>query len=409
MAILPLRETVDSESPCNVSCGPEDAKVTRMFTFGKQKTGTTTSDPPVTDQKDIIDTLNALVGATSTATLNPPTTTVLPRTVPFADAEFPTWYVRSVDSLKGIGQPVSTQGRTLLDMAPAGSTPQQIASLALQAPALPSFALYPTYRISCTFGPRPYAVLQDGAISTIGALTWTKSSGTQTQTFNSLTNEWIRYTDFSGAPQNDYVSQANAQMQLRGIAAAGANGVPFVGDRRMFLPNSIVKLNWWQVPLRYVLSPNSYLRSLRGYVNQFDFYDCPTLSGAKIWPKGSLLYLNYSYTQYSSPLANFMPWVGNFLTPSKLVNVELQFLQTDRVVTNAPAPTNANYITAGHNALPWLGGATKVGGNLNPIAGGRKFYYATTGGDNGQPSFFSAPFELLFTDPDANPPNGDPF
>src|SRR5262249_14542748 len=113
MAILPLRESVESESPSNVSCGPEDAKVVRVFTFGKQNIGGGAFDPPVTDQKDVIDTLNDLIGQTSTVTATT-SAPILPRTVPRGDAEFPNWYVRSVDSLKGLGKPVATNARTIL-------------------------------------------------------------------------------------------------------------------------------------------------------------------------------------------------------------------------------------------------------------------------------------------------------
>lgn len=408
MAVLPLRESIDSESPATISVTPEDGKVTRTFTFGKQNIGNGQSDPPVTNQQDIIDTLNALVGNVNTN--NQLQNVALPRLCPYADAQFPLWYVRSVDSLRGVGQPTLADSPGLLQLIKNSLfnlTVAETANLVYQAASLQQFAMYPTYRVTVTFGPRPYTVLQDGSISPLDnglgkALIWYRPSGTN-QPFNikTLYNEWIRYTDWSSSPQNDYVSQSNALYNLRGVQGR-PNGIPFVGDRRMFMPNAIVKLNWWQVPLRFVISPNSYIRNLRGYVNQYAFYNCPSLvNNATIWPAGSLLYLNYSYTQYTSPLSNFMPWVGNFVTPAKLVNLELQFLQTDRIVTNAPTPTNQNYITTGHNALPWLGGPFSVGGNLQALPGGRQFYYATLGGDSDPPSFYSAPFELIFNDPDA--------
>jgi hypothetical protein len=269
-------------------------------------------------------------------------------------------------------------------------------------PPQSSFALYPSYDVKLQFSPCTYAVLPDSAIDTTTG-TWYDFDG-NTRQFQ-YANEWMRYTDFIEVPQGEFLTanqSGQGGMKFRatdGAPGAGvANGSTFVGQPRIYMPNSILKFTWFQVPYRYAISANSYLSKYRGYINQNPWYN---------WQAGELLYLNYCATRYTPPVQTTMVWNDpnslfsqSGFSQAKMCDIELTFLVTKRTPTAAPTPANKNYIAAGHNCQPWM---------YN-----RNFYYATSveagvdPNDNtlGVPCFKSIPMEILLSDPDAITSNG---
>lgn len=300
------------------------------------------------------------------------------RNLPYAHPVFNQLYANGVSGLHGVGQPVKTAN----------------INDPLNAPAFPYVALYPNYEFDVEFTSRNYAVLSDDLIFEVTS-NWTpppsEASGSIAFTY---AEEWQRYTDISILPQNDYITGVQGQSIFKTLTALKPDGDIFGGMPRLFLPNSILTMTWYDVPLRYMISANSYLNKYRGRVNQFAFYDTP--SGDKLFDPGELLYLSYTPRTRTSPVVSNMPWTGGDVTSVKFMDVQIQFLYTKRTGEDIPTTASSNYIAAGHN--------------LNPYFPYRAFYYTIFKDTSGtqSPQWLSFPVELLFTDPDATQPATQP-
>jgi hypothetical protein len=349
----------------------------------------------------------------------------LQRTPPVADPIYPFLYASAITNIIGVG----------------GQFVIQNSDAELEVQPMPQFALFPWYEITFEFKPRPYAVNTDDEIQEYLAGGATPPSASlDTQLFLggaagapvvapptyqpgnyygindtgsgpgypfTYVNEWVRYVDWDTIEQDDYVTAQMGQMQFitNGTSLPNAAGVPFVGSPRIYLPNDILELTWYQVPLRLITSPFSYITRWRGRVNQ---NSVPWPGGP--YTPGSLLFLNYKHKKYTPPVQQqiaspFTPQGLGIFTTDKLCDVTFRFLRTRRYVPDPPllplANPNRNFIigaqdpntmvfNGGHNALPWLQD--------------RQFHFAITSNINGVgkwPSYLSAPLELLFTDCDA--------
>ncbi len=363
MPVMDLFELTESEGPATASVNVEDGKLVRQYE---------TSQPSSTN--DLIDTLHYLVGGVGTD-IN--LDGRLQRTLPVADPYFVSWFVRSVDNIRGVGQPS-----------------KQPSLFAQEAPTLPYFASYPQFKLGITFGPRPFPVIPDEQVPiyssnpiTGNQLLWTFPDGAQSNFRYAA--EWLRFTQFTFQAQDNWITATQGQNTMQTANPfIQPSGLPFPGMPRMYLPDSLLTFEWHIVPFRYVTSKNSYLKSLRAHVNQFDFWPSQDTPGRFLFDRGSLLYLTFEVSAYTPPIQGLAQWSPNIQTAPKLCNLKLHFLHTTRKAFIPPSPTNPNYIVDGNNALPWLNT--------------RKFYYTTANPDfNSAPQFFSAPFEMLWTDPDA--------
>lgn len=309
----------------------------------------------------------------------------LNRNLPLAHPLIPTLYANKV-SVRGIGRPDKK-----------GST-----SIFAEAPGFPSFAQYPNWQFDVDFATRPYGVRPDSAIPTVDGGQWNVYPGAPGRPLISAqaykyAPEWWRFCEFDVQPQNESITGIRDKSKFKNKAndATDPNNDTFPGMPRIFLPNSILRFKWYGVPLRYITSVNSVITRYRGMVNQNDWYETP--DGAKKFKAGELLYLSFTPRIYTSSvmlLQNFQQGNVDF---AKFCDIEFQFLYTTRNpgqdangAADVPIPPNPNFITAGHN--------------LNPYFPKRAFYY-TVFQTNGTeyPYWLSFPFELLFTDPDANP------
>lgn len=267
---------------------------------------------------------------------------------------------------------------------------------------IPQFPLYQTYEADIAFSSRDYNCWQDSDI-TIGA-----SNGVDREGNNygyTFAPEWLRYCKFELRPLNNFIDAKMGQMKFRnpGGGAPSPDGVQYQDAPKMYLPDSALKVKWFSVPYRYVTSANSYLRNFIGHINQKAWGDAALVGGGfGPFAKGSLLFHGavpvaiYPNTVPDEGLLHFNPNAGAQFSKSLLCDLELEFTYTARIAgapSTLPAPSNTNWLAAGHNLLPWL--TTRL------------FYYATTTGPGAdldptqwRPTFYSFPFELLFTDPD---------
>ncbi len=186
---------------------------------------------------------------------------------------------------------------------------------------------------------------------------------------------------------------------------------------KMFLPNSLVKFYWYQVPYRYILSKKSNLDKYKGRINQYHFYPVvddpgepsndPSLADLYQFPAGSLQYLNYSYVPYNPPVPQESPFLRQTANnTSKLVDIEFTFLQTDRGLLKGASlgtPPLQNFIAAGHNLLPCFLTFGFSYATIRRQNGSTALTFADYGTIDGQPNWFSFPFEMLFSDPDVDP------
>lgn len=300
----------------------------------------------------------------------------------------------------------------VVDFRGYGSNGLQSAASMLESPAISDqYYRYAKYYMTITFTSRPYAVLSNAQISNTSEAVVNFNNINKTITG---ATEWLRYCDWEPISQPDSVTATQGEMYFRdpnlavgGFLGIGGQPPRYPGMLRMFLNNQLIKFTWYQVPMSYVTSPNSYIQSFRGRINQ---------TAWNYWNAAELLYLDYRIKRYTPPVPQLQtlqkisgnvfddPLTNTFST-SKSVDIEFSFLDTVRVAqpNNTYTPKNGNWIAAGHNLLPyWI--------NRN------YFYYATTfnkgdganpaGSDETQwyPSWLSVPFSLLFTNPDAGQP-----
>lgn len=264
------------------------------------------------------------------------------------------------------------------------------------SPIIPNFPLYADYELRVSFSPRPYSSWQDADIAILKNQTAYKKDGSS-YTYTAAC-EWNRFTTFDLYPVNNFISAQQGQAKFRTSDGVGGTPTPnnnqFQDAPRMYLPDSMLKVKWWQVPYRFLTSTNSYLRKFVGHINQTAF--------KPEYPAGSLLFLGANPTQiYMPPIPD--PGILAFskdpdaLPVGRLCDLELNFLYTARTLDpsqSAPTYANKNWIVAGHNLQPWL--TTRM------------FYYTSSEGQpdaadqtKWYPNYFSFPHELLFTDPDS--------
>lgn len=358
---MPLDEKTDSLSPSTAGLS---------LTGGRAVMVQDVDD--IEDIDDLREVLADLIGTT----LQGVTDGRLQRLPPKAHPVFRSWVVSSITTIQGFGEP------DFLEV-----------DAELEVPAIPSYALYPSYRLTLEFAPRPYSPLQDAAIPTVTGESYYNDDDVAVGM--TYAKEWLRYVDVEVQAVESYLEGRKGQMKFRtgsGTTPGGAPGVQFAAAPRMYLPDSLIKIRWYQVPYRYVSSSSSYLRRFKSRVNQtaIEIQD-------HSWGPGELLFMGYSFARYTPPLPETNEFAPGMFATEKLVDIELTFLETRRSGTDVPTPSNRSWIAAGHNLLPWLKE--------------RKFYYATQGlksADDANtakwvPTFLSAPYQLLFTDPDYVP------
>lgn len=244
---------------------------------------------------------------------------------------------------------------------------------------LSGYAHHQQYLIDVEFLPRPYTLKANRDIR-VRDLTWWDVNGEEVST--PIAEEWKRFTDHWTIDRED-IATAIVGTGSKFKSTDSMNGVPFNAQTSVWLPNFTFKIKWSEVPWRYYSSLSSFLRLLRGKVNQFEFFG---------YQPGELLYTNTTYVRYDRGIP--LPDDDEAFFDSeeqKLADFEITFIGTSgRIGTALPAPpANPNHIMAGHN----LG---------IDLLSKRYRYVVTNDKDNlEEPPYLSAPMELLFTDPDA--------
>jgi hypothetical protein len=300
----------------------------------------------------------------------------LSRELPLAHPFFPWLYASGTPTIKGFGQGYQANSLPTLEAAP-----------------FPQFTAYPNYEFDVGFESRPYVIAGDSSVPKVNLDFYDTLGGHQT-TFQAAA-EWVRYTDWWYERKFDSITCRQGFFALRSQIATfnGQTSVPFADMPRLFLPDSLLKIVWYQVPYRYITSTNSYIDGLVGTINQNDFTN---------WKVGKLLYIGYTAHRYTPPVQRidqvFTGSSGFIFSAEKWCDVEFLFLYTRRKLSTSGELLNnignPNNVQAGWNLLPWMVD--------------RNFHYGTTVGPNPdtdptkwRPLFQSAEFALLFTDPDA--------
>jgi hypothetical protein len=298
----------------------------------------------------------------------------LERVLPMAHPQYPWLYCEKILTIRGQGGGAATVGG-------GGDFDLEV------PPTLPTFPLYPKYELVAEFTTKPYVLLQDSSIDLV-AFTYYDTAGTSTPYHYAA--EWRRFVDVEFLPKAEYLTGQQGQMQFRTTGSVVPNNKQFPASPRIVVPGGCLKVTWHQVPYGYVYSQSSYLTKYLGHVNQNSFLS---------YPAGSLLYDSFQAKRYTPPFPRVasQDW-STYVTAEKLCNVELLFVYTKRTApvgytpkTVPGAATRNDWIAGGHNLLPWLGDST---------GGARGFYYVE--GPDGHPVYPSAPFELMFSDPDVN-------
>lgn len=302
---------------------------------------------------NLSDTLEAFVGSVDTVAGEGG----LARTLPLAHPRFPWLFCDRIASVRGLGNHTLTS-----------------AASDLEAPAATQYAEYDNYRVQVEFTPRPYAVLPDTDI-VLGTSTWTDENG-NTQTVRSAT-EWERFTEWMEDPITEVITAQNGSLKFA-TSAGDPNNIPVPGGPIMRAPRVDIVCRWHQVPYRYITSSNSYLKRYQGFINQFAWAG---------YPAGSLLFKGTRVPKLNPPPfpARVRAYGTTTFSIERIATIELLFEYVNRTQSNVPAAASANYITSGHNLLPWFGD--------------RKFYYVV--GTGNVPTYFSVEFSALFADPDA--------
>ncbi len=268
-------------------------------------------------------------------------------------------------------------------------------------PSSGPFALHRNYLYKVQYHIPSFPILPNRSIKT-STLTWYDVDGSKQITPN-VANEWLRYTDAVITDREDIIT---ATVGLNSKFRTGTSAPPFntefTSQTSMRIPNRMLKVWFFDAPYRYWTSPNSFMRRLNGRINQFPIFD---------YDAGELLYQGATYTRYDKNLD--IPDADNDVLPTqdrlnfnKLATFVFTFIVAEgRVGSNLPVaggllpsnrpPTNLNYIyKTGHNLQPWLFD--------------KKYYYVsqdiidpiTKEVIDSPPSFYSAPMEFLFCDPD---------
>lgn len=207
-------------------------------------------------------------------------------------------------------------------------------------------------------------------------------------------DEFNRYTRFSPRPTPPQLVTATAgEMRFRAPGNSAIDNSQFAAIPTHVLPDTIVSCIWYGVPMRYVTSRNSYLYRYRGYINQGDFLE---------YASGCLLYKDFNIIrEFQPPLAEYDQDIPGTFKVERLCDLELLFMYTTRQAEEVPVATDIRNV----NWLP-------QGWNLQPHYTDRLYYYVTSQPANPnlsedeqkdywRPQWLSAPFEILYKDPDA--------
>ena len=248
----------------------------------------------------------------------------------------------------------------------------------LTAPAVTAYGSWPQYVFTLEFTPRPYSVLKDEAINVIPDGSWTDEAGVaQVLTY---ADEWLRYVERIDEPISEVLTgQQGVGYKFVTASTSAPHGTAIPGGPQLRIARRKITLRWHDVPYRFMTSANSNLARYAGRINQATFL---TFAAGSLLFEGARL---VSRNPPPFPETEKLPgWDSTYYGYEQVATVDLLFEHVDRVATDAPTPSNTNFIAAGHNLFPRFTD--------------NKFYYMES--TSGRPAFLSAPFELLFTDPD---------
>lgn len=264
------------------------------------------------------------------------------------------------------------------------------------------YAFYDSWELVVKFQQRPYALLNDDVIAGNGnLLNWWDTDGTPVA--STAWPEWLRWVESEFSPRpSDVLRWKKGQMCLQ----KADQKIPYTALPNVTLPNFDLKLYWYAVPLRYIMSADSILFNRRNTVNQLPI----TLDGRPYAP-GELLYTGFTSSRFTPAFSVPTPWgglaAGNpfHTSAGKLCNLILSFVGTSgRVATDLPA-----YIDPGTFQSTLNHSHLASGHNLFLHHNDRNWYYARSvpmppadPGDQSLwfPQFPSFPTQLLFKDPD---------
>lgn len=301
------------------------------------------------------------------------------RTIPVAHPRWPWLFLKNIDNVQGI----SFNGKVAAD-------PDGI----LEAPSLPFFADYETYKIQVTFEPRTYPLFQDESIERYTLSYYLENdNGIVAATTKTAWKEWHRYVEWDRSPAAEWLTAdigANTWSTPGGDGGAAGpvdDSTAGAGQIRVLQPASTYKLRWYKVPYNYVLSDVSYFDIYEGHVNQ--------LAWQGFAPGTALLLAVNTLRVYTAPFPEFNSYAGyDVVSQDKLCDLEFVILYVRRTAAISVSPTNRSHIINGHNSIVF--------------ARNSKYYYlegfkgASLAG-TGNPIYPSVPFELLFQNPDGPP------
>lgn len=262
--------------------------------------------------------------------------------------------------------------------------------------------VYKQYELRVPMSARPYNSWQDQDIQLYYSTFYYKNGALKNFRYAA---EWYRFTEWITQPKADFITAQQGQMAFRVSGSSVPNGYVFQDAPKLFLPDSVIQVNWFNVPYRYVTSYQSYLSRFVGYINQYSIGQSPVPANSyPTYAVASLLYQGATVNRiYTNPVPDegLLAYnTGDGYNKARLCDLTLTFAYTPRLATAAPpTASNLNWIYAGWNLQPWL---TTRG------------YYATTSYDPANPTdpakwvppYLSFPFQLLFTDPDLFQPDG---
>lgn len=274
----------------------------------------------------------------------------------------------------------------------------------LAVPPTQGFARFNAAEFDVPFQARPYVLIPNSRMNAQRLDFYAENGSRRRLTYY---EEWRRYVQPLWHAIDSRVSASvGFAMVFRAPSAAGGtpDGDTYTAVPDVLLNDMGLKLRWFQVPLRYLTSDNSYLTRYRGYINQFPFL-------GKV--RGSLLYAGVDVLKTYTP-PQFLPantadpFLQGTFEQAVLADLELSFIFTARrryapesgpgdltndpdAIPNAERPNN-NWVDGPHNwLLHWAS---------------KRFHYAhaktTVANDYAKwvPTYLSVPFELLWQDPD---------
>lgn len=286
------------------------------------------------------------------------------RTLPKAHPMFP-WLLASSVEIQGVGHQDTRLGETSVEVEVEDGDIRESSSMT------DSYLQYVKTQLKVSFTPRPYALIDDDAI-TAEEITWTKPDGTTETAVDS--HEYERFTDQELDDNPQIATAQHGQMWFR-TSGEEPEGYPFSGHPYTILPDGEFRLIWYQVPYTIFLDSTHPMRRFVGHVNQSEFFDQPA---------GSLLYMGAKARRYT-PCVPAYRLVGSKIgySSEKLCDITFRFAWTSRTTDAPPDTGNANWIASGHNIMPYW----KF----------REFFYIANKADDMRPLFYSAPMQLLFS------------